>query len=60
VDILIAVGSDTLTITAPSAASLFASGEYVSLAFDAERLWCLPSGDATLPEASAVSPELAA
>ncbi|WP_246510334.1 TOBE domain-containing protein [Bradyrhizobium glycinis] len=60
VDVLVAVGKDTLTVTVAGTASPVTPGEDVWLSFDAERLWSLPNGDIVLPEASALSRELAA
>ncbi|MGM4929534.1 ABC transporter ATP-binding protein [Tardiphaga sp. 619_E2_N8_5] len=60
VDLLVAVGNDTLTVTVAGTASPAAPSSDVWLVFDVERLWCLPNGDVALPEPAAASPELAA
>ncbi|MDH2399943.1 TOBE domain-containing protein [Bradyrhizobium sp. SSUT18] len=60
VDMLVAVGNETLTVTMAGTASPVTPGSDVWLVFDAERLWCLPNSDVAVPEPSAVSPEFAA
>ncbi|WP_236000033.1 ABC transporter ATP-binding protein [Bradyrhizobium uaiense] len=59
-DVIVAVGHESLTVTLTAAASPPVPGDEVWLAFDAERLWCLPEADTISPAASATSPELAA
>lgn len=60
VDIVVAVGQETLTVTRPAADWSGAPGEDISLAFDAERLWRLPGDGMVAVGAPAVVRELVA